>query len=296
MRIVVTGVNGQVGWELLRTLQPLGDVISCKRQDVDLSSQASIQKFLDEVKPHLIVNPAAYTAVDNAEDDEATAYAVNALAPAAMAEWAQKHKASLVHFSTDYVFPGNATQAYLEDAPTGPLGIYGKTKLQGEKFVEEIGGSFVIFRASWVYAPRGKNFFLTMLRLAKEREQLRVVGDQVGCPSSARLLAETVSNVVAKGGEDVFTWLKEKKGVYHLASDDFTSWHGFASEIISEARLYSEIACKKIVPIRTDEYPVKAKRPAYSVLNATKAKEKLGVQMPSWKTQLKLTISEYFRA
>lgn len=288
--ILVTGRNGQVGWELARTLAPLGKVIAVDHEEMNLANPAEIRKVISELKPSLIVNPAAYTAVDKAEQEAELAFKINAEAPGIIAEEAKKIGAALIHFSTDYVFDGTARTPYLESAKAAPTGVYGLSKYKGECAVQEVDDAFLIFRTSWVYATRGKNFLLTMLKLAREREELKVVHDQTGSPTWARMLAEATACVVSKGQSNIVDFCRSSKGLYHLTAGGQTTWHEFTVEILNNDPRRSEHVCKRVLPIKSHEYPSPVKRPEYSVLSNEKALKTFGVQMPDWKEQLTLAL------
>jgi dTDP-4-dehydrorhamnose reductase len=274
--ILLTGANGQVGFELQRTLAPHGEVIACDRGKLDLANRDALAAAVRSLRPQLIVNAAAYTAVDRAESEPARAEAVNAIAPAILAEEAKRIDAALIHFSTDYVFDGASTAPYDEQAPTQPLNVYGRTKRDGERAVAAIGGANLIFRTSWVYGLRGGNFVLTMLRLAAEREELRVVADQYGVPNWSRNLAETIAMIVGHGMPAV----TERAGLYHLSASGATNWFDFARAIIGD------VERPRVVPITTAEFPTPAKRPAYGVLATGKFEQVFGIALPAWRDAL----------
>ena len=261
-RILLIGKIGQVGWELRRTLAPLAQLACVDFPDIDLCSGDSIRKWVTESKPGIVVNAAAYTAVDKAESDEDRAMKINGVAPGILAEEAKKCGALMVHYSTDYVFDGTKTEPYVETDAPNPLGAYGRTKLAGDEAVRAAGGAHLIFRLCWVYGARGQNFMLTMMRLARERDKLRVVSDQVGCPTWSRMIAETTAlalkQTMAARDRGAFT------GTYHLAASGSTSWHGFANAIISLMPAEGR-KCSHVDAIPTSAYPTPAKRPAYSV-------------------------------
>lgn len=286
MRILVTGKDGQVGWELRRTLAVLGDVVAVNRTQLDLSNPEQAASVVRTLKPQLIVNAAAYTAVDRAESEEPLARAINALTPAAMAQEAAKLGALFVHYSTDYVFDGKATQPYRESDAVAPVSAYGRTKEEGERLIRESGVQHLILRTAWVYGVRGKNFLLTMLRLARERDRLRVVGDQIGSPTWSRLIAEATAALVQKAtSSDVAETL-------NLTSQGQTSWHGFASAIVTRG---AELGLCPDIPvdaIGTADYPTPAHRPAYSVLSGEKLDSKFGIALPDWKAALELCLGD----
>ncbi len=285
MKMLVTGKNGQVGWELQRALASLGEVVAVDRSILDLTSPDSIRAVIREVKPNLIVNPAAYTAVDKAESEPDIAQAVNGVAPGVMAEEAKRLGAALIHYSTDYVFDGSKVGPYVEDDPTCPINVYGKTKLAGEDAIRAVGLPHLILRTSWVYGVRGKNFLLTILRLAKEREELKIVGDQIGAPTWSRLIAETTAQIVAQR----LAVLQELNGTYNFTAAGNTSWHGFASAIVQGGGLEKQ---PRLLPIPTSEYPLPAPRPKNSVLSNDKLRKEFGVAMPDWQLCLALAMQE----
>jgi dTDP-4-dehydrorhamnose reductase len=280
MKILLTGSTGQVGYELERSLQGLGEVIAADRSRMDLANLDQVRSVIRDVKPQLIVNPAAYTAVDKAESEPELAYRINAEAPGLMAEEAKKLGAALVHYSTDYVFPGNAPDARVETDATGPINVYGASKLAGEQAIAASGVPHLIFRTSWVYGMRGKNFLLTMLRLSREREELRVVNDQHGAPTWSRTIADATALVLAQaGGAD---WWAEHGGIYHLSSQGQTTWFGFTQAILEQ----SGINCR-LVPITSAEYPVPARRPEFSVLSSQRLMDRF-CRLPTWQEALRL--------
>lgn len=289
MKILLIGKHGQVAWELQRTLAPLGDVVSVGRSELNFSDVAAVRRLVAETRPQVIVNAAAYTAVDKAETEKELCLQVNATVPGVLAEEAKKIGALLVHYSTDYVFDGTKTTPYVEMDATNPLGTYGAAKLAGEHAVRAAGGDHLIFRLCWVYGARGQNFLLTMQRLAREREKLRVVRDQVGCPTWSRMIAEatalTIKQVAASADRATFS------GTYHLAASGSTNWHGFASRII-ELMPEAERKCREVEAITTAEYPTPAKRPAYSVLNCDKFERTFGLRLPDWERSLRQVLDQ----
>jgi dTDP-4-dehydrorhamnose reductase len=283
-RILLVGKIGQVGWELRRTLAPMARVTCVDFPEIDLTSDDSIRRWVRETRPNIVINAAAYTAVDKAESEPDKAMKINGVAPGILAEEAKKLGALLVHYSTDYVFDGAKTEPYVETDAPNPLGAYGQTKLAGDEAVRAIGGAHLIFRLCWVYGARGQNFMLTMMRLAREREKLRVVGDQVGCPTWSRMIAETTTlalkQAVAAGDLDAFT------GTYHLAASGITSWHGFADAIVKLMPVEGR-KCVQVEAISTADYPTPTKRPAYSVLTCDKLERTFGLRLPHWEESLK---------
>jgi dTDP-4-dehydrorhamnose reductase len=284
MKILLIGKHGQVAWELQRTLAPLGDIMAVGRSDVNLTDAAAVRKLVAELHPELVVNAAAYTAVDKAESERELCHQINATLPGVLAEEAKKLGALLVHYSTDYVFDGTKKTPYVESDVTNPLGAYGASKLAGEKAVVATRADHLIFRLCWVYGARGQNFMLTMQRLAREREKLRVVQDQVGCPTWARMIAEAAAHAIRQ-----VLAAKERaiySGIYHLAASGTTSWHGFATRIV-ELMPETERKCREVEAITTAEYPTPAKRPAYSVLDCTKLEQTFGLRLPDWERSLR---------
>lgn len=287
MRILLTGTSGQVGAALAPRLVRHGTVIAPKRDAFDLSQPGTLAKALDAAAPDLIVNPAAYTAVDRAEDEPELATRVNAAAPAAMAQWAARRGVPLIHLSTDYVFDGTGTTPWREDSLPNPLSVYGKTKLAGDEAVMAAGGPHLILRTSWVYAARGSNFLNTMIRLAAEREELRVVADQIGAPTSAATIADVLDRILAQildqPGGDVGGAMRARGGVLNVACAGETSWHGFATAIIEGLRARgAPVACRRIVPIGTQDYPTKARRPANSRLSLSRLAAEFGITPQAW--------------
>jgi dTDP-4-dehydrorhamnose reductase len=284
--ILLTGKSGQVGFELARTLQGLGRVVALDRSGLDLGDLDQVRRVVREVKPAIIVNPAAYTAVDKAESDVDTAMRANGEAPGVLAEEAKRLNAALVHYSTDYVFDGTKELAYVEDDAVNPQNVYGKGKLAGEQAIAASGCDHLIFRTSWVYGARGKNFLLTMLRLGAERDELSVVADQIGAPTWSVTIAALTANVLAQArGQD---WWTEKSGVYHLTAGGATSWHGFAEAIFDMSDLPKTPTVK---PIPASAYPTPASRPANSRMSNDKLADAFGVRAPDWRVALRLCLS-----
>lgn len=288
-RILLIGRVGQVGWELRRVLAPMANVTCLDFPEIDLTQPDAIRRAVRENRPQVIINAAAYTAVDKAEAEPETVMKINGIAPGIMAEEAKACGAWLVHYSTDYVFNGQKTSPYLETDTPEPLGQYGQSKLAGEHAVQQSGALHLLFRLCWVYGSRGSNFMLTIMRLARERETLRVVSDQVGCPTPARLIAETTGHalrqVLLAPDPERFS------GTYHLAAAGQTSWHGFAQAIVN--RMPAEAKkCSAVQPILSSEYPSAAKRPANSVLNCDKLESTFGLRLPDWEAGLNL-VSDY---
>ena len=294
-RILITGKNGQVGWELQRVFASSGEVIAVDADDMDLADADAIRRFVRDIRPDLIINPAAYTAVDKAESDSDLAMAVNGIAAGVLAEEAQHLGAVLVHYSTDYVFDGSKPAPYIESDVPKPQSVYGKTKFAGEQAIRASGCKHLILRTSWVYGVHGGNFVKTMLRLAKERDELRIVADQFGAPTWARDLAQATAS--ALNCWKILDWDHQLGGLYHLTAAGRTNWHQYAEEIVRLARKYdSALAAKplNIHPIATHEYPVPAKRPVNSVLANDKIRDAFGIVLPAWQDSLAECVREIY--
>lgn len=291
--ILVTGKNGQVGWELQRSLMPLGRVVAVDRQGMDLSNNDSIVNCIREIKPDIIVNAAAYTAVDKAEEEPELAMQINGTAPGIIAQEAKALGALLVHYSTDYVFDGTKQTPYLETDTPNPINEYGRTKLAGEQAIQSIDGDHLIFRTSWVYGTRGKNFLLTMLKLMQEREELRVIDDQRGTPTWSRLIAESSSISIGKSmvERDRNSF---RSGLFHLTSSGETTWYGFSREILQVARGLGsfDLETQNISPILSVEYPTPATRPLNSRLSLGHLSERFGLVFPPWNESLDLCLMD----
>lgn len=287
MKILLIGKSGQIGSELEQSLPALGHIVALGREELDLTNSPSIQRIVSEIQPEIIVNAAAYTAVDRAENDRDLAWEINAKAPGVLAEEAKKLGALLVHYSTDYVFDGKKNSPYIESDPTNPLNVYGESKLAGEDAIRDSGADHLILRTSWVYATRGKNFLLTMLRLAGERDELRIVDDQIGVPNSAHAIANATCAIL----KQIAAMSQEKRsGIYHMSgAGPGTSWFEFARSIFDEAHKLPSGPDRipRLTAIKTAEYPTPALRPAYSVLNSENLAATFGVRLPDWKNQLK---------
>jgi dTDP-4-dehydrorhamnose reductase len=282
-RILLTGIHGQVGWELQRSLQPLGEIFAFARGGFDLANPDGMHAVLREIKPDIIVNPAAYTAVDKAESETERATAINATAPGILAEYAKQQDTLLIHYSTDYVFDGSKPSAYSEDDPVCPINAYGRGKLAGEHAIQAVGCRHLIFRCSWVYGLRGQNFLRTMLRLARERDELRVVADQTGAPTWCRMIAETTALAIAR--------YTGQQGIYHLAAAGATTWYGFATAIIAAA---AERGLLERIPavrrITSADFPAPARRPANSRLNCNRLQHDFTLRQPDWAPELQLCL------
>lgn len=287
MRILVTGTTGQVGAAVARRFDAFATVIRADRAMLDLTAAPDrIAAALTRARPDIIINPAAYTAVDRAEDEPALAHQVNAVAPGIIARWAAAHRVPLVHVSTDYVFDGSGTTPWREDDPTGPVNVYGASKRAGEEAVAEAGGAHLIVRTSWVYAATGNNFFRTIARLAREREELRVVDDQIGSPTSAAFIADALAGMF-RNRSDLPQAFTAARHVVHLAAGGETNWHAFAEAIVTG--LISRgvpVTAQRVVPIPTAEYPTKARRPLNSRLDLTRLRGVFGVEPQPWQALL----------
>ena len=276
MRILVLGRSGQVGAALTQSLQGLGDLIALDRAQLDLTNPDAIRTTLRELQPQIVINAAAYTAVDAAESDQAMAFQINAVAPRVMAEESERLGAALIHYSTDYVFNGGKQGAWMEDDATAPLSVYGHSKLAGEQAITDVGGTHLILRTSWVYGLHGKNFLLTMLKLAESRDSLAIVDDQIGAPTWALTIADATSAIIRDAGEPA--QLAALSGIYHLCAGGHTSWFGFAQAIFSHASVQRK---PQLRPITTAEYPTPAQRPHNSILNTDKFRRSFG-DLPTW--------------
>ncbi|NYT74343.1 dTDP-4-dehydrorhamnose reductase [Halomonas sp. QX-2] len=300
LTIFITGSNGQVGFELQRQFAIFGNTLAPTRQELDLTNTQAVDTYLAEHQPALILNAAAYTAVDKAESEPEQAKRLNADLPAQLAKYAAEHNIPLVHYSTDYVYPGNGETPWQEDSPTVPHSVYGQTKLEGDQAVTQSGCQHLIFRTSWVYAARGNNFMKTMLRLGREREALNIVNDQIGAPTPARLIAQATALAFTPHSSQFTPHYSPltphiPSGIYHLAPRGETSWHGFACEIFKQASACGAelvIQPDRVSGIPTVDYPTPAKRPLNSRMSLTKLEAALGVTLPTWQSQLGLTLKE----
>jgi dTDP-4-dehydrorhamnose reductase len=284
-RILVTGADGQVGRALLASFAESAEVIGCNRASLDLANADQIRDKVRETAPDIIVNAGAYTAVDRAESERDLAFAINGRAPGILAEEAQRASALLIHYSTDYVFNGTKQGPWVEDDATAPLSVYGASKLAGEEAIRSVGGRHLIFRTSWVYAPEGKNFVLTMLRLGRERDSLNVVDDQVGAPTTAAELARA-THTIAGGILDKRFGTASWSGVYHMTCSGSVSWCGFARAIFERANVLLDGKAPKVNPIATSDYPTPAKRPQNSVLSNDKLQRTFNVRLAPWQSAL----------
>jgi dTDP-4-dehydrorhamnose reductase len=287
MRILLTGTSGQIGGALLPLLRTRGVVLTPNRSDFDLSRPQAIAPLLDQLAPEAIVNPAAYTAVDKAEGEPELAASVNAEAPAVIARWAASNGVPLVHFSTDYVFDGSGEHAWREEDPTRPLSVYGRTKLAGEEAVRGAGGTHLVIRTAWVYAASGANFMRTIIRLARERESLRIVADQRGTPTSAQTIATATARIIDQSIADPSTHFAQAQGLVHMTNSGSTNWHAFACAIVDGLRKRGRtLKATEIVPIATRDYPTKASRPANSRLDLSRLASAFGILPATWQAAL----------
>jgi dTDP-4-dehydrorhamnose reductase len=301
-RILLLGVQGQLGWELRRTLAPLGALVCAARRPdeavlpVDLADATQLTELVRSVRPRLIVNATAYSAVDQAEREPDLAHAVNATAPGVLAEEAKRQNAALVHYSTDYVFDGSGSRPWKEADPVGPLNTYGRSKLAGEQAIAAVGGAAWVFRTSWVYGVHGANFVKKILKLAAERKQLRIVADQIGAPTSARFLAEATAEILKSARGDFVGPAREQGGVFHLCCGGATSWHAFTERIVAGARRAGmPLAVESIEPIPTSEFPTPARRPLNSRLDCRRLAETFGIRPPAWEAEFDATLPDLLR-
>lgn len=315
-RIMLIGKNGQIGWELQRSLAPSGEIVALDRDRLDLADADQIRRRVREIKPGIIVNAAAYTAVDRAEEEPELAMAVNGSAPGVLAEEAKHLGAFIIHYSTDYVFSGHREsecqelitssiglqKPYVETDKPNPLNIYGQTKLAGERAIEAAGVPHLILRIGWVYGTRGRNFMLSVLRLAREQEELRIVDDQVGVPTWSRLVAEATAQIIAQIFSPVGvrnSLATELSGIYHLSAGGQTTWYGFAREILDRVQhLYPNYGClapERLKPIHSHEYPTAARRPSYSKLGSDLVHRTFNIKLPSWQDSLQMALESDLR-
>lgn len=288
MKILVTGIGGQVGYELMRSLQPLGEVVGVDRAGMDLADLDQVREVIRRERPAIIVNAAAYTAVDKAETERELAMRINAEAPGVMAMEAAALGAAMIHYSTDYVFDGTKNGPYAEDDAPCPINTYGRSKLAGEKAIQASGANHLILRTSWVYGRRGHNFLLTMQRLANERDELRIVSDQHGAPTWCRTIADSTAHAIgqARCAANREEWWRQRTGIYHLTSQGKTSWHGFTAAILEQSNSEKK---PRLVPIGSDQYPLPAARPLNSSLSCAKFTDTFCC-LPQWHTALQLCL------
>ena len=306
LRLLITGANGQVGWHLQRTLAPLGEVLAIDVEQVDLTDLDAITRTVRDFAPDVVANAAAYTAVDKAESEPELARAINVAAPARIAEECAHSGALLIHYSTDYVYDGSKSGSYEETDATGPLSVYGRTKLEGDQGIMASGCSHIILRTTWVYDTRGKNFLRTVLRLAREKEELRMVGDQFGAPTWARALAESTTIILAKSLERRSVTGSWSGGLFHLTAAGQTSWVGFAQAILEDYEALLDwpaesgefggpLKAKRVVEITSEQFSTPARRPRNSVLSNAKIQAAFGTVMPDWRSQLRLALQDAIR-
>src|SRR5271167_1143425 len=306
LRLLITGANGQVGWHLQRTLAPLGELLAIDVEQVDLTDLDAITRTVRGFAPDVIANAAAYTAVDKAESEPDLARAINVAAPARIAEECARSGALLIHYSTDYVYDGSKSGPYEESDATGPLSVYGRTKLEGDQAIIASGCAHVILRTTWVYDTRGRNFLRTALRLAREKEELRMVGDQFGAPTWARALAESTAIILARSLERRSKTAAWSSGLFHLTAGGQTSWAGFAQAILEDyetllawpaemGEFGGPLKAKRVVEITTEQFLTPARRPGNSVLSNARIQAAFGIVMPDWRSQLRLALQDAIR-
>ena len=291
-KILQIGTKGQVGWELLRTCAPLGEVVALDYPEVDLSDHNGLRRLVQKIKPNIIINAAAYTNVDKAESEPELARAINATGPGVLAEEAKKIDAVLVHYSTDYVFDGTKGSPYVETDPTNPLNVYGQTKLEGEQLITASGCVNLVMRTSWVYSMRQGGFVTKVLKWAREQEVMRVVDDQISSPTSARMLAEITALILAQGHKDIFSYLQENGGLYHCAGSGSCSRYEWAEKIIELDPRKQEQKVQRLERAKSSEFPVPADRPIRSVLNSDRLFDVFALRQPGWDIELNFILSQ----
>ena len=291
-KILQIGTNGQVGWELLRTCSPLGELIGLDYPAVDLSDSAGLRELVRNTKPDIIINAAAYTNVDKAEIEPELARAINAIGPGVLAEEAKKINAVIVHYSTDYVFDGTKGSPYLETDVTNPLNVYGKTKLEGEQAVQTVGGAYLVLRTSWVYSMRQGGFVSKVLQWSRQQEVLRVVDDQISSPTWARMLAAATALALAQGRDDPAGYISEKAGLYHIAGSGACSRYEWAKAILELDPKKSEHKVQQLLPAKSSQFPTPAERPLVSVLDCGKFAQVFGLRLPAWRESLQLAMDK----
>lgn len=292
MRILLLGKFGQLGWELHRTLAPLGEIVALDYPEIDLTQGDNIRQLVRDTHPKVIVNATAYTAVDRAESEPETAQAVNTQAPGLLAEQAVTVGAALIHYSTDYVFDGTKGSDYIETDIPNPLGVYGQSKLNGERVIEQVGGAYLILRTSWVYSLRRPSFVTKVLDWSRQQTTLRVVSDQVSNPTWARMLAEITALLLSKGAPDIVGFLEERRGIYHLAGSGHASRFEWAQSILKHDPQPDEQILKEILPAKSFEFPTPARRPYFSALNCDRFSDTFGLRLPDWEDALCMAMSD----
>lgn len=295
MKILLIGKNGQLGWELNRCLQPLGLVVAVDYPKIDLANGHQVRGYMNDIRPDVIINSAAYTAVDDAEKGQDIAMAVNADAPGILAKEAKYLNAFLIHYSTDYVFDGTKGAPYVETDQPNPVNVYGQSKLEGEENIRSVGGSFLILRTSWVYSLRQGGFVQKVLKWSRENETLRIVSDQVGSPTWARMLAEVTAQLLAIAGDHPYSWIKERSGLYHLGGEGVVSRLDWATAILKYDPKPEDQTIIKILPAKTSEFPTPAKRPLYTPLNCNLFTNTFGLRLPPWEDALRLAMEDIIR-
>ncbi len=290
MRILILGKVGQLGWELLRTLGPLGEVAAVDYPDIDLTKAESVRAVIQQVRPQVIINATAYTDVDRAEREPDRAMAINGFGPGILAEEARRISAGVIHYSTDYVFDGKAGRPYLETDTPNPLGVYGQSKLAGERWIQGITESYLIFRTSWLYSLRRPSFVTKVLEWSRKQEVLKVVDDQVSNPTWARALAEVTAQVLAMGAEDPVQWIIEQRGVYHLAGSGYTSRYEWARTILECDPNKEQQIVQQLMPAKTADFPTPAERPLFSALSCETFKRVFHLALPDWREALQLAM------
>lgn len=290
MRILLFGKNGQLGWELHRSLLPLGEIVAIDQEDINLVDTERLPGFIRGMNPQVIINPAAYTQVDKAESEPELARAVNAIAPGVMAEEAKRLGALFIHYSTDYVFDGKKGEPYTEEDPPNPINVYGETKLEGERAVGTVGGNYLILRTSWVYSMRVSSFPTKVLRWARERDDLRIVDDQIGSPTWARVLAETTAILLAKCVESPDKLLSEQKGIYHVAGDGYTSRFDWARLILELDPKPEEHVYRELQPASSSDFPTPAERPLFTALDCDRFHSVFKLRLPDWNPALRMAM------
>jgi dTDP-4-dehydrorhamnose reductase len=293
MKILLTGKDGQLGWELFNTLQPHGEVIGVDYKEVDLTKYDQVTCLLNEIKPKIIINAAAYTAVDKAESEPEKARAINEHSVRLLAELAEHHKSAFIHFSTDYVYDGRKGSPYREDDKTNPLNIYGVTKLAGEKAVQQVNGAYLIIRTSWVYSTRPGGFILRILGWARQQNRLRMVADQIGNPTWCRMLAGATSMLITLSGQDPYDWIGNKRGLYHLAGSGYTSRYEWAQMILDLDPCKQEQIVNRFEPAITSDFSTPAQRPLFSALDCGKFENEFNIRLPHWKTALWIAMENH---